>query len=178
MYELFYKYLTLNHKVGLPGMGYFFIETIPSRIDVLHRQFLPPTQTINFKNENLLADRNFFDYICRELKLNETEAITRFNEFSRKLNSDAAGENGAVLNGIGVLKREGDDIIFHSQEDETDILRVLRLSASFVEGLDAQTSRKQKQKPKAAKKENWWIYALILGLAGIGAVLYYYYTAS
>ncbi len=171
MYELFYRYLITHHRVGLPGMGYFFVESLLARIDSENGLLTPPTPFINFKSGNVSTDNNLYVYLAKEMQVTEASALSKFNDFSLQVNHASFDENGIVLPGIGILKQNGNDsgISFTTAENTNEFLPAIALSDSFIEGAGLK-------KQTVSQEAEWWIYAAILALVGIGALLYRYYT--
>jgi hypothetical protein len=189
MYELFYKYLIVNQKIGLPGVGNFYVESIPAKIDIVHSTLSAPTQLISFSAEAPINDRSFFDYISREMRLNGIEAVTRFNEFSQTINERAIN-SGAILPGIGTLKKNEDgefsfypEIKNHTLLPNININDSVAADAKLIAVYDSGETKIITQETVAPAEEKiilqdsddfWWVYAIILALMGLGALLYYY----
>ena len=189
MYEIFYKYLIVNQKIGLPGVGNFYIESIPAKIDIVHSTLTAPSQSVIFSVEAPLNDRSFFDYLSREMKLNGIEAVTRFNEFSQQINERAIN-SGAILPGIGTLKKnENGQFSFYPEIKNNTLLPQIHINDSVVADskliavYDSGETKIITQESAAPEEEKivmhdsddfWWVYAIILALMGLGALLYYY----
>ena len=189
MYELFYKYLIVNQKIGLPGVGNFYIQTIPSKIDIVHRTVSAPAQAVHFSPDTPLNDRSFFDYLSREMRLNGIEAVTQFNEFSQSIHENAM-QSVVVLPGIGTLKLGEDGaFVFHPEIKSNPLLPNIHLdnsvaaNANIVSVYDSGETKIITQEAIAPEEEKivikesddyWWVYAIILALMGLGALLYYY----
>lgn len=189
MYELFYKYLIVNQKAGLPGVGNFYVESVPAKLDIVNRTLTAPFQSINFSADAPVNDRAFYDYLSRELKLNGIEAVTQFNELSKQIQETAA-KNAVALPGIGTLKKnEAGEFIFYPEINANTLFPQIHLNnsvaadAKIVSVYDSGETKIITQEAIAPEEEKiimsesedyWWVYAIILALMGLGALLYYY----
>lgn len=189
MYELFYKYLIVNHRVGLPGVGNFYIESVPAKLDIVHRTLDAPFESIHFSPDAPVNDRAFYDYLSRETQLNGIEAVSQFNELSKRIQETAA-QNAVALPGIGTLKKnEEGEFIFYPEIKSNSLLHQIHLKnsvaadANIVSVYDSGETTIITQDAVAPEEEKivmsesedyWWVYAIILALMGLGALLYYY----
>ena len=190
MYELFYKYFILNHRTGLPGIGNFYLESIPSKIDIVTRTLSAPSHKILFSQGKAELDQSFFDFLAAELKMNSIDISKYFNEFARTIRETATEEGGAHLPGLGTLiQNEQEEFIFHPEYKSSTLLPLIHLNDSvaanskIVDVYDSGETKIIRQKKAAAAEEKivmsesddyWWVYAVILALMGFGALLYYY----
>jgi len=190
MYELFYKYLILNHKVSLPGIGTFFVERVPAKMDFVSRSLFAPSEVIVFNKDYQATDKGLYDYIQSKLALNEIEAITQFNDFAHQVKDKATHPGGTHLPGIGLLRTDFDGSLYFLADENKSSLKQIFLdhssttaNANLVDVYDTAESTiitqeveiSSEQKIVVNKQEDyWWVYAIILALMGVGALLYYY----
>jgi hypothetical protein len=189
MYELLYKYLILNQKLGLPGVGSFYIESIPAKMDIVAGTLTAPKKVVNFNKESTTVDRAFYDYLISELNLNETEVIQKLNGFGQQV-KQAAQQNGISLPGIGMLKiaYQG-DLTFYPETKYGNLLPIINLNASLASGsnpaavvdsvetkiiIQNTTSPEKVELRLQSKEDYWWVYAIALALVGLGALLFHY----
>jgi len=189
MYGLFYKYLILNQKADIPGLGNFIIESIPARMDIVRQSLTAPSQSFSFHHDKAVTDKSFFQFLAREMNVSEMEAINRFNGFSRKI-KDNALHGGIDMPGIGTLgtNNEG-EIFFHPIKKQFPVFSEIRLNlspaanANLVDLYDSGETKIITQETEAPpeekivmkeKEDYWWVYAIVLALMGLGALLYYY----
>ncbi|MDE3143234.1 MAG: hypothetical protein KGL19_03705 [Bacteroidota bacterium] len=179
----------MNHKVGLPGVGNFYIESVPAKLDIVHCTLDAPFESINFSSDAPVNDRAFYDYLSREMKLNGIEAVAQFNELSKRIQETAA-QNAVALPGIGTLKKnESGEFIFYPEIKSNSVLQQIHLNnsvaadANIVSVYDSGETKIITQEAIAPEEEKilmsesedyWWVYAIILALMGLGALLYYY----
>ncbi|MBN8838073.1 MAG: hypothetical protein J0I09_12490 [Sphingobacteriia bacterium] len=189
MYDLFYNYLLVNHKAVLPGLGSFSIENVPAKLDFVTQSLSAPAQKIVFNANHSVIDKQFFFYLSKELKVSEQEAGNQLNQFAQKV-KDNALNGGIELPGIGSLqKSSADEVYFVPKHNILSVLPNINLRHSIASGAnlvdlyDAGNARIIKQSENAPpetkiettdKEDYWWVYAIILAVMGLGALLYYY----
>lgn len=190
MYELFYKYFILNKKIGLPGIGNFYAEYVPAKMDIVNHTLTAPKHAVNFTTNQPTNDSLFFEYLLKEMKLkNSIEAVAHYIEFSNHI-QEKAGKNGAFLPGMGTLKKnEIGAFTFYPEVQNNLIQPLIQLNHSIAANaniIDVYGSEENKiilqdaiapEEEKIIMSENddyWWVYAIILALMGLGALLYYY----
>ena len=192
MYELFYKYLILNHKVSLPGIGSFSVERIPAKMDFVSRSLFAPKEIIQFNKEQQVSEKNFYDFLEKQLNISEMEAITNFNDFAHQIKDKASQAGGINLPGLGLLRTDFDgSLYFVADENKLQPLKQIYLdnstttaNANLVDVYDTGESTIITQEVEVSASEEkivinkqedyWWVYAIILALLGVGALLYYY----
>jgi len=186
MYKAVRKFLALNHHLALPGIGNFSVEIIPAQIDIANRTILPSSTQIQFSNEKLPAEKLFYNFLARELNIDETQAVRRFTDFTTQLQSDLQENKPVVLKGIGELKKQTANVINFQSEQLPQYYpaltaeRVIRKNAihTIKVGEQEKTSDEMQTALNSQKEivheERWWIPAVILALIGILGIAYYY----
>lgn len=190
IYELFYKYLILNGKASMPEIGTFGVEQVPATMDYENKKLNPPTQNIRIESSSMATDAySLYNYLAKELGINESEAARRFMEFTHDIQKQVATSGSVLLPGIGRLKR---DFAGYSVEPETETKQVLpdlwitKTQAANTGLLDVYATAQ----PSIIKQANfdadtdrlvvkqsedyWWVIAIVLAIMGLGALLYYY----
>jgi len=188
MFQLFCKYLILHKKASVPGLGVFFIERTPAKLDFANKIFLAPEVQINFKAQASADDYRLYTFISREQKIDATEAAVRYNAFVNKLRKNLAENSSLELPGIGVLSQNAEGKIFFKATVLLDYLppaaaeRVIRENSEHhvLVGDSTRTKTQMKevladnlQEPSYAK-DYWWMFAIALGIIGIATIVYYY----
>ena len=187
MYPLVYKYLVINKKVSVPGIGNFLIDTAPAFIEQ-GNQLQPPVSHILFKPETALADKKFYEFLAAEMHIDDIDAIKRFHEFAYELKGNASFAEGLQFPGIGTLKKQPNgSFAFQEEKSFVQSYKPIQLSQAIV-----AEKRSTKETPAIAPdysdieltpvaqlddeaiRDFWWVYAIILALIGIGAIVYYY----
>ncbi len=192
MYPFLYKYFLVNKKVGIPGLGSFSLQEIPASLDFVKGMLRAPQSKIIFtKSEADFVDKSLFIYLGREMQVEEWQVAKKFQEFTAAIKSNLDSSKAVELPGIGKLQKGYDDeLLFIADTDATVIPSVdIKLNntndtrANLVELystgenliLTEETEDDKLEMIIKHKEEDyWWVYALILALMGVGALLYYY----
>ena len=189
MYNSLYKYLIFYKRLNLPGIGSLTVEQLPGRLDFLNKQLHSPIPVIRFTSDKAAAsDKQLFEFLAADMGLSELDAIRQFNDLTFHLKDELNRKGQVALQGIGTLKKEfGDNFAFQPEVSiqqyfpDASAERVVRKEATHTVkvGEDERSSDEMMEilsdeEPEAADK--WWMYALILGILGLAAVVYYYYT--
>lgn len=191
LYELFYKYLILNGKASMPGVGTFGVEQVPATMDYENKKLNPPTQNIKLESSEIATDTySFYNYLAHELDINESEAARRFQDFTHDIQKQANANGSVLLPGIGRMKKDYNGL--YTIESENDTKQVLpdlwitKTQAANTGLLDVYStdqpsiikrSKIESEVDSIAKKESedyWWVFAIIIAIMGLGALLYYY----
>ncbi len=189
MFQLLYKYLILNKKAIVPGLGVFSIDRKPAKLDFANKVFLSPTSEINFKAQTSDDDRGMYTFISQLQKIDELEAAGRYNDFANKLKENLEENSSAELPGIGVLSKNAEgQLFFKATVQLNDYFppanadRVLRENTEhpILVGDRNRTNKQMKEllvdepEMRSHVKDPWWIFAIALGIIGIAAIVYYY----
>ncbi len=185
MYPLVYKYLMLNKKVSVPGIGNFSIDTKPAFIE--HGNLLqPPVSNIQFKAETALADRNFYEFIASEMHIEDVDAIKQFHEFSYELRGSASYADGLQFPGIGTLKKQSNGSFLFEEEQNTvdfykpftikETVEAEKIVAAEIPTIEPDYSNLELTPTDEADqpRDLWWVYAIALAVIGIAAIVYNY----
>lgn len=185
MYQYLNKYFSINKNVALPGIGSFYAETQPANLDFINKTLFPPAAVIHYRNDEAVADEKFYSFLSKEAGIDQPELENRFNKFIKDLKQRL--ESGTVLefSGIGTLQKNEEGFIFKQDESLQNIFpsipaeRVVRQHAehNVRVGEDDKTSTEMHVQLawQEVKEEQWWIAAVVLAVAGIAAILVYYF---
>jgi hypothetical protein len=188
MYNSLYKYLIFYKRLNLPNIGSFTVEHVPGRLDFLNKQLHSPIPVIRFSpDKNAAAEQQLFEFLAVDMGISELEAIKQFNDLSTQLKADLNQNSVAPLPGIGTLQKEfGDNYTFQPKASiqqyfpDAAAERVVRKEAIHTVrvGEDERSSDEMKGilADDETSADKWWMYALILGILGLGALVYYYMT--
>lgn len=185
MYPLVYKYLVLHKKVSVPGVGNFLIDAQPAQIAEEHI-LQPAVSHILFKPETALADKNFYEFLSAEMHIDEVEAIKKFHEFAYELKGNISYADGVLFPGIGTLKKQPNgSFSFDEQSNFIDFYKPIKIAEESVASeaiVERQTSAIEPDFSNVEltpvdeldepKKDYWWVYAIVLAVAGIAAIIY------
>ena len=186
MYGYLYKYLALNSKLSLPGIGQFTTDQVPSRIDFVNKRLYPFSPVIRFTQGSPMADRYFYQFIADGLQVDELEAIKKFNEFVIYIKEQFSSNGFVDFPGVGRLTRQfSNTYSFKPLNNIQPFLpdlhaeRVIRKNTGHTikVGEDEVNSLDVTEEPteEAKKEKNWMIHALVLALIAILAIVYYYF---
>lgn len=189
MYPCIYKYFLLNKKLNLPGIGCFEIKTKPSFITT-DNILMPPTELVNFSTTTALADKTFYQFLAKELHIEEVDAIKNFHDFSYQLQNGISKTNGIILPGIGVINKQASgEISFDAEDYINKYFTELTINKNKSKEIASEISAHQHiYKPSSTESTNynteennlntkqnkdyWWVFAIGLTILGIAAILY------
>lgn len=196
MYNSLYKYLIFNKKMVIPGIGSFTVEHIPGRLDFLNKQLHSPISVIRFSmDRHATPEKSLYEFLSEDMAVPEIQAIKQFNDLSFYLKDELSKGRDGVLPGIGSLKKEfGDSYSFHPEQSvqqyfpDTVAERVVRKDATHEVkvGEDIRSSNEMKEmlrdddddenetKSVEAHHDKWWLYAIILAIVALIALIYYF----
>lgn len=189
MFQLFCKYLILNSRAHVPGLGVFFIERTPAKLDFANKIFIAPVSQINFKAQPSVADNRIYTFISRQQKIEESEAVIRYNNFADTIKKHLKEHKRMELPGLGVLLQNNEGNLYFNATSELNEYfpsapanRILRENTEhpIVVGDINRTSRQMKEmfveepQKRSHAKDYWWKFAIALGIIGIAGILYYY----
>ncbi len=185
------KYFILYKKLSLPGIGWFSAEESAARLDFTEKKLQAPSQVVNFYPQAALPNKVFFQFLSQELAVEETQAIRHFNQFIFDLKDQLSNSGSIALPGIGKLyKNEKNEYEFQSENWMSDYFpdlsaeRIIRQGAEHTirVGEEEKTNTQMHEmlfiEEKNTSTDYWWLYAVILALLGIAALIYYNYTRS
>lgn len=184
MLKHLYKYLSLYHHASIPGVGNFVVEQQPARIDFISNTLFPPMQTIIYKPGTAITEKSFYGFLARELNVNDVEAVRKFQDFAYQLKNNINQYKQVELSAFGIFKKDAfGSIVFEStaapaffpemvfKKPIPDSSEVKAVTSEPYSPQLAEIAREEE-----AKKDYWWIWALLLALIGIGALVYYYWN--
>ncbi|HLL41692.1 MAG TPA: hypothetical protein VK369_01070, partial [Segetibacter sp.] len=112
MFQLFYKYLILYRRANVPGLGVFFIERTPAKLDVANKVFIAPISQIIFRAQTPVADNRMYTFISRQEKIDESEAVIRFDDFANTILKKLYEHKSIELPGLGVLRQNDEGNLY------------------------------------------------------------------
>lgn len=176
--------------MALPGIGIFTSERRSAKLRAF-KVFEPPVYIIVFKAAPDEGDKKLYSFISTEKGIDEVEAIKELSDFTYRLKQKINKEGSCVLPGIGTLiKQDAGELSFESSAD----LQQYFAGATVERVAQKDAARKvvdtDFEKPVAElqdevlpetggvilekKKDYWWVFALILAVIAIWAIVYYY----
>ncbi|MFY7963741.1 MAG: hypothetical protein ACOVO1_02485 [Chitinophagaceae bacterium] len=190
LYELFYKYLILNGRASMPGIGTFGVEQMPATMDFENKKLNPPTQNIKLETNEIATDTySLYNYFAKELNVNESEAARRFKEFTHDIEKQTAAQGALLLPGIGRLRKEYSGYVIDAEIETKQVLPdlwITKTQAATTTLMDVYANVqpsiikqskfdvKSDRLVAAEKEDYWWVIAIVFAIMGLGALLYYY----
>lgn len=180
------KYFILHKNLNLPGIGKLAVEQDPARFDFTEKKIYPPKQVINFYPQKNNADKEFFTFLSDDLHTDEVNAIRQFNDFIFEIKNLLSNRGFVTLPGIGDLVIDNNIYSFRpayntdSYYSPLSIERVIRKNAEHIirVGENEHTNIEMQQmlgETENARKDYWWVYAILLTVAGVTALVYHFY---
>lgn len=185
MYQYLAKYFSLNKKLVLPGIGLLNASAKPSQLEFVEKTLHAPVYAISFQQDENVTDYYFISFLSKEINVSEHDAGNRFSNFIQQLINKLQAGLALQLPGLGLLSKNDDAYNFISTDTLQQLYpgvsaeRVIRQNAQHTVrvGEDHKTSAEMYEiLHKEATHDRWWIAAIVLGVVGIAAILYYYLT--
>jgi hypothetical protein len=187
MFHLLYKYFVLNRHLSIPGIGVFVLEREAARVDAGLNTLHAPMPVVRFKMHGAQMDNSFYGYLAKELGIEVLDAIQEYHDFAIDLKNEVQEKKWIELPNLGILTQGvKDEIKFKSSPVLKDYFpdvaaeNISTVSHQTVEAEEPVTvgATEEKVRFTKVKKEHdyWWVFAILLALIGIGAIVYYYYN--
>lgn len=192
MYQEIYKYFVLNRKISIPGIGNFSVNIDSAKLDFVTGVLHAPKPKVAFEKGQPAIDRQFFQYLSKALNVDERQAVQSFQAFSQSIKENIESNNPVELPGIGKLQKgySEDDILFTEEinnatghlndiklntatDSKANLVELYKTGDSLIITEETEDDRLE-MIIKEKDEDYWWVYALILALMGVGALLYYY----
>ena len=194
MLQLLYKYLILNKKVSVPGLGVFYIHRQPASLDFSNKQFVAPSAQIAFTEGDGVVDTAFYHFLVNEQKVDENSAVASFDGFVAKMKEQLETKGIIQLPRLGtVTKDKAGRLQFTSSPTLTSFYN--NVSTERIEGevfkeekhstprqvSDRSVNEAKIEHPEveqqhtSTKKDYWWVYAIVIATISAAAIAYYYY---
>lgn len=166
MDQYLYKFLVMNGHLSLPQLGRIALVQQPARFREEDGNLQAPRPVLTFSgDESQLADRQLLSFLANETGEDETAVTESFLAFIRSFKELLASKGKAVMEGVGLFFRDGDnDVKFQPAINIDYLLHDVYAGEPVV----TETI------PETTKDPYWWYYALILLILGLGALAYYY----
>jgi len=183
MHQYVYKYFALNKSIMLPGIGSFSAEMQNAKLDFINRTLHPPSMVIHY-NQYEKGDKEFYNFLSKETGLSEGDAATNFNHFASQLKEQLEKTNILELNGIGTLTKNESGYSFVAKNAVANFFpdlvaeRVIRQNVEHTvkvgEYHKTSTQMLKELQRRVAKKDSWFINAVILAAIGVMAIFLYF----
>ncbi len=172
MDQQLYKYLVLHRNLSIPQLGSFLIKDQPAHYENATGLLHAPQPLIYFsEGVTSMSEKLFFDFLSVEMGVDEVAAIKQFHDYAYRLRENLLTSRVAEVKGIGTLIKGNDDLIVFNPAND---LNYLLPPVQQGEAISADIYATDEETDTIASKDNWWVYAIILTILGLGALLYYY----
>lgn len=168
--QLLHKYLVLNGQLGIPDIGNFKLRRVPAYIDASGGYLQAPTTIIQFEQQTVAADKQFFQFLSHEIEVDEVTAIGQFNEWTKELKDKLAETASADLPLIGSLRKTTEGALAFDPLPTTTNFQPV----AIPEGIVWKQEGEELESVDEPSDSGWWIYAVILLLLGAAAIAYHY----
>jgi nucleoid DNA-binding protein len=174
MLNVLYKYLLLNDHVGIPGIGNFTVARTAA--DFQGSTILPPRQQISFQPGSALTDKNFYHFLAGEKNISEVDAVRRFQDFAYELKKDIQANPFVEFAGLGSLRRNNTGELYFEPAIVADkYFPVLTPEQRTSHDSETYNVPEEMEREEVARKDRWWIWAIVLGLLAVAAIVYFYF---
>jgi nucleoid DNA-binding protein len=125
--QFIYRFLILNGKVSLPGIGSFEIVHLPAINDLTRQQIISPSSIIKFSNDESPSESTaLLNYLVRHLNILERNAFDLVSVFCSDIKNDL--ESGSIVNwkGLGKFEISSDGVLvfenqYHNASSNQDL---------------------------------------------------------
>jgi hypothetical protein len=178
---LLQSFFLLHRRFSIPALGTVLVKKAPAYHDFSNNLIYPAKEEIEFNPEPLPALIGSFEKYALALKSVTREEI---EAFFMSLKADLKAKGQVEFKGIGVLSIEHNTYRITANELTECYLPPVPIKALIHEGElheikvgeDIRTNAEMKALLAERKtKDYWWVYALILLVVAVGAILYYVY---
>jgi hypothetical protein len=192
MHYLIASYLFQNKSCSLPGLGTLSVSAGKAETDFLNTVIKAPSPRIVF--EATESDTgNLLDYIASKTNRSIAQTIERLEQFCNDLKTattHGATNKPAVLNGVGNFFIDSSGKInFRSAQLPAAFLQPVKAERVIHPQAEHQILVGDKETTNIVmneyfseevpvKKNRWWIWAIVLGLLALAAILLYLNNAG
>jgi hypothetical protein len=189
MKELLLPYLLVNERLGIPGLGLFQLIKDKPSVNWAQKSVSAPATQISFSTETVEADHQFYKSIAAQFNITEFAAIQLFTDYTYELKIQLQ-QGGVLLPGFGTLLLNPDgEVLFRPLQNNMALQQTLSfqqikiVSAKAAENIPSRqpilanipavetNSSVDEVSDEMIQKDRWWIYAIILTIIGIAALV-------
>ena len=166
-----YKYLVLYGNLSIPQIGSFSIKNESAHFDPSSGLLYAPASKLSFSEGIVpMSEKIFFNFLANEMGVDELTAIKQFHDFSHRFRNELIEHKSVTLEGLGSLSIGEDEVIvFHPVSQSIEFMPPVNPgNATMISTVI------EEETIDTVKSENWWAYAIILFIIGLGALVYYY----
>jgi hypothetical protein len=176
MDQQLYKYLVLHKNLAIPQLGSFVVTTQQSHFDSTTGLLHAPKPVIHFTDTSIpMSEKFFFDFLSAEMGIDEVTAIKQFHDYAYQLRKDLQENRTVAVGGVGTLTKGEDElVVFNPAHNISELLPPIQKAEAIPATDTDEAYDNDETSDMEAGNDNWWVYALVLLIIGLGALLYYY----
>ncbi len=184
MQELITSYLFQNKDCPLPGLGSLSIHTSGAEADFTNQKITAPKPVIQFKNKEI-DTAGLLNYVSIKTHCDTDEASEALDHFCDHLKNEISKHSNAKLDAIGdffidpnghfnlkpyplpdsFLPAVFAERVIHPKAEHSILVGDKETTNTVMKEFLSET-------PKV--KDHWWIWAIVLGIIGLGALVFYF----
>jgi len=183
MHYLIASYLFQNKSCPLPGLGTLSISAGKAEADFLNTVIKAPSPRIIFEAKED-DPNNLLEYIAEKTRRSVAQTTDSLQQFCNNLKTATKANQPAALNGVGNFFIDSSGKInFKSAQlpaaflQSVKAIRVIHPEAEhqILVGDKETTNTVMNEyfNEASVKKSRWWIWAIVLGIAALIAILLY-----
>ena len=188
MKEILLKYLLQYQQLGLPGIGFLQVYIRASQTDIVNKRILPPSPAARITSDiPVPAEKDQVRFIARSMQVSEDVAERQLQDFSQAALDGIRKGIPLEWEGFGLIRKGiAGDMTFDLTSKTIFAFpsvaaeRVIRTNAEHTiqvgdtEKTNTEMAELLQEEP-TIRRSRWWIWALVLGAIGLGAIGYYLY---
>jgi hypothetical protein len=186
MYAILNKYLFLNKRIPVSGLGTICLENIPATVDASTRTVQPPSFRFRFDKFYDSPDKNLFAFLSAQQNISDYEALRQYNDFAYSLRDRLNYFREAEWEGLGILKKDDTGYIhFESLVSRPFFFqpvpaeKVVRSNAKHMLLVgDRQRSNREMSDWFAEEPIHgnrlWWLVALLGGITASLIIMFHF----
>lgn len=184
MEELIESYLYKNNKCPLPEVGTLKVTSIKAVAWYAEKKIVAPRQQVNF-SDAVSSPEDFISFIAEREKITGIEAGQLLSNYCKKLKNLHGQEESHLsntgrffVNAEGILVFKANEIpglymppvhaeqVLHQEATHNMVVGDKETNSTEMAAYFAEAANR--------RKDNWWLYALILAAIGIAACWFYF----
>src|SRR6478735_4370846 len=105
-----YKYLVQHKHLNIPQVGSFLMQYQNARYEESTGLLHAPKPVLVFTDGHLPAsEKTFFDFLGKEMGVDDLTAIKLFHEFSYQFRNDLQEKGSVEIKGVGILSQSSEN---------------------------------------------------------------------
>jgi hypothetical protein len=189
MHHLIASYLFQNKTCPLPGMGTLFIKPAIAESNFLDKTFRLKQPEIVFETKESDAN-NLLDFIAFKTNNSVLQSIELLGQYCNKVKAALIADNTATIEGVGnfntdntgnfIFKPNNLPVAFLQPVTAVRVIRPLTEHNILVGDKETTNTLMNEyfNEDVLVKKNRWWIWAIVLAVIALLAILIYTNNAN